>query len=218
MRRAFLLVRFTAVAVAPYLAIAQTTSTAPLDGGRDQSVAITGVTVIDVLTGQRRSGVTVVTRGERIAAIGPEAKIPGGATRVNGRGKFLLPGLWDMHTHHQGTGAECLDLFIAKGVTGTRDMGGDADFILPLREPVRSVAVLGPEVVASGPILDDAPPSFPFIAGESRACDSSVLPQHGPINIRKRWRTRQHHRQLELVAEDLDNTRHTFRACQSKSP
>jgi hypothetical protein len=67
-----------------------------------------------------------------------------------------------MHTHHQGTGADCLDLFVAKGIVGTRDMGGDADFILPLRERVKSGSVLGPEIVASGPILDDAPPDFPY--------------------------------------------------------
>jgi imidazolonepropionase-like amidohydrolase len=125
-------------------------------------LAITGATVIDVTTGARRTGLTVLTRGDRIAAIGPRIAIPPGATRVNGKGKFLIPGLWDMHTHHQGTGAECLDLFVAKGVIGTRDMGGDADFILPLRERVRSGAILGPEIVASGPMLDDAPPGFPY--------------------------------------------------------
>jgi len=38
-----------------------------------------------------------------------------------------MPGLWDMHTHYQATGAESLDLFVAKGIVGTRDMGGDAD-------------------------------------------------------------------------------------------
>ena len=128
----------------------------------DQPVAITDVTVIDVTTGQRQNGVTVVTRGDRIATIGRGVPVPPGAARVNGRGKFLIPGLWDMHSHHQGTGADCLDLFIAKGVVGTRDMGGDADFILPLRERVKSGAVLGPEIVASGPMLDDAPPGFPY--------------------------------------------------------
>jgi len=125
-------------------------------------VAITGATVIDVTSGDRRTGVTVLTQGDRIAAIGKGIAIPRDATRVNGNGKFLIPGLWDMHSHHQGTGAESLDLFVAKGVVGTRDMGGDADFILPLRERVRSGAVLGPEIVASGPMLDDAPPEFPY--------------------------------------------------------
>jgi imidazolonepropionase-like amidohydrolase len=151
-----------ALAAALHFASAQTKTTPPSDDRPGQSVAITGVTLIDVATGERQNGVTVVIRGDRISAIGRNVAIPRGATAVNGRGKFLIPGLWDMHTHHQGTGADCLDLFVAKGVVGTRDMGGDADFILPLRERVKSGAVLGPEIVASGPILDNAPPSFPY--------------------------------------------------------
>ncbi|MFN7919816.1 MAG: amidohydrolase family protein [Bryobacteraceae bacterium] len=125
-------------------------------------VVISNVTVVDVMTGQLRKDVTVVIENERIAAVGHGVAIPRGATRLNGRGKFLIPGLWDMHSHHQGTGAQAVDLFVAKGVVGTRDMGGDLDFILPLRERVRSGAVLGPEIVAAGPILDDAPPSYPY--------------------------------------------------------
>jgi Amidohydrolase family len=126
------------------------------------SIAITNVTVIDVITGAHRNNVTVLIRNARIDAIAPIVHVPPDATRVDGKGKFLIPGLWDMHTHHQGTGADWVDLFVAKGVVGTRDMGGDADFILPLRERVRSGAVLGPEIIASGPILDDAPPDFPY--------------------------------------------------------
>jgi imidazolonepropionase-like amidohydrolase len=125
-------------------------------------VALTGVTLIDIETGARRSAVTVLAQGDRIAAIGPEVAIPRGAIRVSGKGKFLIPGLWDMHTHHQGTGAESLDLFVAKGVVGTRDMGGDAEFILPLRDRVRNGTVFGPEIVASGPMVDNAPPEFPY--------------------------------------------------------
>jgi imidazolonepropionase-like amidohydrolase len=121
---------------------------------------MTNVTVIDVVTGARRTGVTVLTEGERIKAIGPKVTMPPGTRRLSGTGKFLIPGLWDMHSHHQITGAECLDLFVAKGVVGTRDMGGDADFILPLRERVKSGSLLGPEIVAAGPILDDAPADF----------------------------------------------------------
>ena len=107
-------------------------------------IAITNVTVIDVITGARRSGVTVLVEDGRIAAVAPRVSIPREAHRVNGTGKFLIPGLWDMHTHHQGTGADCLDLFVAKGIVGTRDMGGDADFILPLRARVRSGAAWRP--------------------------------------------------------------------------
>jgi hypothetical protein len=131
-------------------------------GGAVPPVALIGVTVIDVETGARRTGVTVLTQGDRIAALGPRITLPPGASRVSGKGKFLIPGLWDMHSHHQGTGAESLDLFVAKGVVGTRDMGGDAAFILPLRDRVKAGAVFGPEIVASGPMVDNAPPDFPY--------------------------------------------------------
>jgi hypothetical protein len=101
------------------------------------SIPVIDVTVIDVITGARRTGLTVLIRNDWISP-------------------------WDMHAHHQGTGADALDLFVAKGIVGTRDMGGDADFILPLRERVKSGATLGPEIVTSGPMLDDAPPDFPY--------------------------------------------------------
>lgn len=123
-------------------------------------VAITNVTVIDVVTGLRRRGVTVLTGGDRITAIGSQVGFPPAARRVSGNGKFLIPGLWDMHSHHQSTGTDSLDLFVAKGIVGTRDMGGDADFILPLRERVKTGSLLGPEIVASGPIVDDSPAEF----------------------------------------------------------
>src|SRR3954451_19621773 len=146
---------------APGYAQAGSAPLAAVDGAI-APVAITGVTVIDVETGARRTGVTVLTQGDRIAAIGLKIAIPKEASRVSGKGKFLIPGLWDMHSHHQGTVAESLDLFVAKGIVGTRDMGGDADFILPLRDRVKTGALFGPEIVASGPMVDNAPPDFPY--------------------------------------------------------
>lgn len=128
----------------------------------NNAIAITDVTVIDVESGARIDGANVVTVGDRIARVGRSAVIPPGATRVNGRGKFLVPGLWDMHSHHQAAGVESLELFLANGVVGTRDMGSDADFILPLRDRIARGEVAGPEIVAAGPILDDRPPDWPF--------------------------------------------------------
>jgi len=128
----------------------------------NNAIAITDVTVIDVESGARIDGANVVTVGDRIARVGRSAVIPAGATRVNGRGKFLVPGLWDMHSHHQAAGVESLELFLANGVVGTRDMGSDADFILPLRDRIARGEVAGPEIVAAGPILDDRPPDWPF--------------------------------------------------------
>src|SRR5215471_4660817 len=126
------------------------------------AIAITDVTVIDVERGARLLDATVLTAGDRIASVGRSAVIPPGATRVSGRGKFLVPGLWDMHSHNQATGVESLELFLANGVVGTRDMGSDADFILPLRDRIAGGEAAGPEIVAAGPILDDRPPDWPF--------------------------------------------------------
>jgi imidazolonepropionase-like amidohydrolase len=69
-------------------------------------IAIIDVTVIDIITGAHRTNVTVLIRNGRIEAIGPNISIPASATRLDGTAKFLIPGLWDMHSHHQGTGAD----------------------------------------------------------------------------------------------------------------
>lgn len=82
------------------------------------------MTVIDVRDGKLQLSLTVITEGERIAAIGSKIAIPRNALRLNGRGELLIVGLWDMHAHHQGAGQDSLDLFVAKGVVGTRDMRG----------------------------------------------------------------------------------------------
>ncbi len=127
-----------------------------------EAVAITNVTVIDVARGVEEHGWTVVCEGDRITRVGASVPIPPGASRVDGGGKFLIPGLWDMHSHNQATGIGSLDLFLVNGVTGTRDMGSDVDVILPLRDRIRRGELQGPEIVAAGPILDDAPPEYPF--------------------------------------------------------
>jgi hypothetical protein len=126
------------------------------------SIAITNVTIVDVVSGMKDTAVTVVTTARQIAAIGRGISIPAAAVVVDGTGKFLVPGLWDMHTHHQANGAALLDLYLANGVVGTRDMGSDVDFILPLRDRIRRGEVPGPEIIAAGPILDDRPADWPF--------------------------------------------------------
>jgi imidazolonepropionase-like amidohydrolase len=179
------MVRFTAkwkvVSLAAFALVAAIrlarpqTPQAPASAAKSgQVIAITGVTVIDVVTGVHQAGVNVLIRGDRIESIGPGINIPGGAAQVSGKGKFLIPGLWDMHSHHQGTGAEAVDLFVAKGVVGTRDMGADADFIFPLRQRIRSGELLGPEIVLSGPMLDDAPPGFPYRRRTTNAQEARV--------------------------------------------
>src|SRR4030095_10721310 len=99
--------------------------------------SIVNVSVVDVVSGQVLSPRTRTVIGDRISAIS-EASPARGATVVDGTGKFLIPGLWDMHAHIQGNENAWLPLYIANGVTGIRDMGADLDFILPIREATSS--------------------------------------------------------------------------------
>jgi imidazolonepropionase-like amidohydrolase len=122
-----------------------------------QLVAITHVTAIDVERGTARGDMTVVIDGQRIAAVGPSGSvgIPGGARRIDGRGKWLIPGLWDMHVHSAvPTGRALLALYLANGVTGVRDMGGDFVTIRRWREEIAAGTLPGPRIVAAGPYLE----------------------------------------------------------------
>ena len=68
---------------------------------RPQALVLDGVTVIDVESGRAQPGLTVIVEGERIAEVGrrPQLRVPPGARVVDGTGRFLIPGLWDMHVH-----------------------------------------------------------------------------------------------------------------------
>jgi predicted amidohydrolase YtcJ len=70
---------------------------------------------------------TVVISGEHIVALGKTGKvrIPQTRKRLMRSGKFLIPGLWDMHAHLSYYGEAALLLLVVNGVTGVRDMGGD---------------------------------------------------------------------------------------------
>ena len=131
-------------------------------GADSSSFALTHVNVVDVVNGRILPDRTVVVSGGAIAAVTPGGKPPGGTRVIPARGKFLIPGMWDMHAHMELTGESFLPLYTASGVTGIRDMGSDLDFILRLRHATASGRVLGPKIFAAGPILDDAPGDWEF--------------------------------------------------------
>jgi imidazolonepropionase-like amidohydrolase len=132
-------------------------------------VAFTHVAVIDTEKGTAQPDATVVVEGNRITAVGPsgEVRIPAGARIVEGTGKFLSPGLWDMHVHTffgdwvPGGREVTLPLFLAFGVTGVRDMGSDLDPVLAARRDVENGSQIGPRMVVSGPMLDGPKSPFP---------------------------------------------------------
>ncbi|MFQ6037923.1 MAG: hypothetical protein ACE5LV_04825, partial [Candidatus Aminicenantales bacterium] len=75
------------------------------------------------------------------------------ASVIDAKGKFILPGLCDLHVHL--TDKHFLPLFLQNGVTCVRDVGNDPDFILPLRHAVNTGELLGPKIFAAGPILNN---------------------------------------------------------------
>ena len=134
-----------------------------------QQLTLTHANVVDVLTGQIQPDQTVVIAGSRIVRVEPAARPtpPGPGQVVDARGQYLIPGLWDMHTHvyFGGTASAGTDLIlpllVANGVTGIRDMGSDLDSILRARRAVAAHQLLGPRIVAAGPMLDGGKSPYP---------------------------------------------------------
>jgi len=124
------------------------------------TVSISNVTVIDAAAGAR-PGRTVVLDGDSIVAVLPAgAAPPAVGETIDGNGKFLIPGLWDMHVHltfdDRFTDTMPAD-FIRYGVTSVRDTGGLMDKLLPVVERMRAGDAVAPRVFFSGPLLDGKP-------------------------------------------------------------
>lgn len=132
------------------------------------ALAFMHVTVIDVATGALHKGMTVVITGNRISEVAAKnPRVPKGATVIDASGKYLIPGLWDMHVHTffgtwiPGGREVTLPLFLANGITGIRDMGSELDLILAARQDVRDHQLLGPRMIVAGPMLDGPKTQFP---------------------------------------------------------
>jgi imidazolonepropionase-like amidohydrolase len=111
---------------------------------------------------------TVVIEKQRISDLGPSnaVAIPRGAQILDAHGKFLIPGLADMHTHLTSAGEPdgsrkfIIPLLLANGITSVRDMGGYLESLIPLRKEIAEGKLLGPSIITPGPYLDGSPPSF----------------------------------------------------------
>jgi imidazolonepropionase-like amidohydrolase len=127
------------------------------EGNRSRALLIRGVTIIDCAGGTSRPGMSVLIADGRIQSIRPVSKLkePVDAVIIDGRGKYLIPGLWNMHVHlgSYSDGRRALADFLAEGVTGVRDMGSPLDDILRLRKETADSTIIGPELVIAGPII-----------------------------------------------------------------
>ena len=126
-----------------------------------QTVVFENVNVIPMDRERVLERQTVIVRDGRIAEMGPatRAKIPAGATRIDGTGKFLLPGLAEMHGHltanylPDAAKADVLYLYLANGVTTVRAMLGSPEAIAT-RDAIAGGQLLGPKLYVAGPALN----------------------------------------------------------------
>jgi imidazolonepropionase-like amidohydrolase len=133
------------------------------------NLVITHVNIIDATGSPVQPDMSVTLQGNRIVKItkSQKTKLPNNAKVLDATGKFLIPGLWDMHVHTifgdwiPGGKEVSLPLFVANGVTGVRDMGGDLDTLLEWRRQTAAGALLGPRMVIAGPMLDGPKSRFP---------------------------------------------------------
>jgi hypothetical protein len=160
-------------------------------GPAERPLAFTHVTVIDATGSPAQPDMTVLVTGNRISALGKfgTVAIPSNAQVTDARGRFMIPGLQEMHTHvfiraKKSFPLYTLSLFVANGVTGVRDFGstgekddfGDYPFRQDVewRQAVSAGAILGPRInmsltVVNGPRVEGYPRSWLTVADAAQA-------------------------------------------------
>lgn len=123
---------------------------------KNNNLVIAHVTIIDCTGATAKPNSTVVMTDGLISAVGPAETLtpPAGARVIDASGKFLIPGLWDMHGHLTDATESAFPLLIMNGVTGVRDMGGDLAQIDRWRSEVDRGMRVGPHMVRAGPFVD----------------------------------------------------------------
>jgi hypothetical protein len=125
-------------------------------GHRTGTLAFVGATVINSTGEPPITNATIVIRAAKIIAVGPgnKVKVPSDAQRVDVTGKFIIPGLWDMHAHYEQV--EWGPIYLAAGVTTVRDVGNEFEFITAVRDAVNSGKGLGPHMLLAGVVDGDS--------------------------------------------------------------
>jgi imidazolonepropionase-like amidohydrolase len=128
-----------------------------ISGSHADTLVIVGGTLIDGTGAAPVADSTVVIRKGLIVAAGPRSKvkIPKHANVVDAKGKFILPGLWDMHAHFEQV--EWGAIYLAAGVTSVRDCGNELEFITAVRDAIAQGRGLGPRLLLAG-VVDGTGP------------------------------------------------------------
>jgi len=123
---------------------------------------ITNVNIVDVKTGEILKNKTIAIDNNRITAIYDNEIVGSTATIViDGKGKYLIPGLWDVHAHYKWSHVDLDPLLIANGITGVREMWGNMPAFVEIPKRSQQEGLLSPDVYLSGDLLDGNPPCFP---------------------------------------------------------
>src|SRR6185503_13932947 len=165
----------------PILSHAQSNTRSQTRPPETRPLALIHVTVIDATGSQPIPDQTVVIVAGRISEVGKPGKVrvPRGAQVVDATGKFLIPGLWDMHVHLAGASANpawskdiVLPLYVAGGVTGVREMGSDLKTAQQWRKEIAEGLIVGPRIVTPGPMINtrkSPQPELSAVQNESEA-------------------------------------------------
>ena len=120
-------------------------------------LTIAHANVVDMRHGTILRNQTVVVQDGLIQTVSPDHEPSGKGTVMDATGKYLIPGLWDMHVHSALTPVwderAIYALYIANGVTGIRDMGGDPGLLEQRRNRIARGELLGPHMIMAGPFL-----------------------------------------------------------------
>jgi len=159
-----------------------------LSFSQNKVIVIRHVAVIDVVNERVNKDLTIVITGKRITSISRNVSIPNSATIIDAGGKYLIPGLWDMHVHslRQERIPLYFPLFVANGITGIRDMSTPlGDFDLYKADMAKNKIAVRPHIIiACGPAIDgqnNARPglSIPVATAEQAKEAVDTLSKHG---------------------------------------
>jgi tetratricopeptide (TPR) repeat protein len=162
--------KFFALMIFPFLLFSCSSTGQKSDEGQ-RALVFTHVTIIDTSGGSNKTDMMVLISGDRITEVEKtgKARLPRGAQVIDATGKFLIPGLWDMHAHYFDPAY--LSLFIANGVTGVRIMWGDpSDF--KQREEIAKGSLIGPRMIIGSPLIDGPKPVWPGSITVSNEADA----------------------------------------------
>lgn len=144
---------------------------------KSTALVVDGATLVVADRNEGRAETRIVVEGDRIRCIGAsrECPAPADAQLLDGRGRFVIPGLFDAHIHTSQRLAQVAPLYLAFGITSARDMGGFPDFTRSLQDGIRSGTLLGPRIHTSGRPIDGVPSAWPIagVAREVRTADEA---------------------------------------------